>query len=1062
MKPDIPNYKAFPLRLPFLTVLFLFICSLMASLEYLLRTLPHQHDRNSIPQDSRYIPFQRNENHKRTLGDNTPFPSDQLASVLPTKRQQSYYGLVPSTTTTTKTKTTTNPPKPHTTTTPTPPIATPFHFPFARPHARAIKAVIRAPVPVPDPRLPSDQYANLAPITTYITRADRWYGDPLDPFLRTPLFPGDSGSNKCVYNHLGIALTSDEAPGGCLAILGLDPTGPAPVGFNRADWLKDDIAFPAGSPCEDPLVWYPLVDAASFGLAMDLYGRMLTCTWDDGHGSTQAQTEPPANFLIPSGTIGDYFATAGPAALVNPGGLQAVHVYVGDARELIQGVVWVEQLYVERVAVDFHAIRGLETYVGTPASDVIRTAPPSHDTNTTTATSTTAQGGVSDTPIQSPASSATTTSTSSTALSASTTPESTTTTITNMNAVQEPSETSTQDPATAITTPRPTATTTATISAQVASNVSSQDLVSPTTTSTSAGATTSTTLRPSSTTTATIRTAAKEASNISTKVLTSPTTTLRSAASSSSTTSGHSDTTTAATTSTTAHGTSNTSTQGLASSPTEPGLHETPITVSYVWMIGAIQVETTTQFTTDGTLTTSTITSKVSTSMLAGIPAVMVPASLTTLTDADGSPTATVLTVSGAVPVLNPTVVTLTDSDGVPTATFSTDVPVTSRIRTLTDSLGVPTATVTEIPVIPYIPNSKPADDLLFAYTSSYFAIYFFPILLTALLLVPIQILDAEIKLLLPYRLLTRPQPGQPGQAQLAQVGIDAIEVLYLRTGGLRGRLAGWRLLFRYGDVLSVLSDLIFLCAAGLVAVSGETVGLQLRGSCLRQDVSSCLMTVAAFPRPARAAQALLGIMMVLIVVLAWLLVRWKSGMAAHPASIASVCVLLQVPGTANALKKAVDPSGAERLKGTTIRLGWTDSGPPGETYGLLITRLGPALGRQARTWELEDAGPVRTDTQRLKLHAPKTERVTQGAFLFFLCSLLTIVLYYENTVYDSPSLSPFESFMDSQSFGVMMLFTVLGEVVTLSWDYLFNGRFLPLPRPGLLSWVRYCADSWP
>jgi len=59
MARDVPDYKPFLLRGPFLAVLFLFVCSLTATLEYLLRTLPQEHDRNGMPHDSPYLPVQK-------------------------------------------------------------------------------------------------------------------------------------------------------------------------------------------------------------------------------------------------------------------------------------------------------------------------------------------------------------------------------------------------------------------------------------------------------------------------------------------------------------------------------------------------------------------------------------------------------------------------------------------------------------------------------------------------------------------------------------------------------------------------------------------------------------------------------------------------------------------------------------------------------------------------------------------------------------------------------------------------------------------------------------------
>jgi hypothetical protein len=118
--------------------------------------------------------------------------------------------------------------------------------------------------------------------------------------------------------------------------------------------------------------------------------------------------------------------------------------------------------------------------------------------------------------------------------------------------------------------------------------------------------------------------------------------------------------------------------------------------------------------------------------------------------------------------------------------------------------------------------------------TVSYFAVYFLPILLTVLLLLSVQAVDAEIKQLLPYRYFVR-----------FPSGCSTADSLYLRTGGLPGRLSGLRLFFRHGDAVAVLGDTLVVCATDLVALSGETIGLKLRGACLQWNTSTCLVTVA-------------------------------------------------------------------------------------------------------------------------------------------------------------------------------------------------------------------------
>jgi len=110
--------------------------------------------------------------------------------------------------------------------------------------------------------------------------------------------------------------------------------------------------------------------------------------------------------------------------------------------------------------------------------------------------------------------------------------------------------------------------------------------------------------------------------------------------------------------------------------------------------------------------------------------------------------------------------------------------------------------------------------------------------------------------------------------------------------------------------------------------------------------------------------------------------------------------------------------------------------------YGLLGVREGDDPGQlptAARTTSrtLTDARPAAP--KKMKLHGPIMERVEQGIYLFFHCGLLTLVLYYELTVYDDPTATPFEYLMDSQGFGVRMFFTSLGVAVSFMWESLFS-----------------------
>ncbi|KAK4171386.1 hypothetical protein QBC36DRAFT_315831 [Triangularia setosa] len=378
----------------------------------------------------------------------------------------------------------------------------------------------------------------------------------------------------------------------------------------------------------------------------------------------------------------------------------------------------------------------------------------------------------------------------------------------------------------------------------------------------------------------------------------------------------------------------------------------------------------------------------------------------TVLTDAQGQPIATITDYGGDLVEGSTIISILTDApNGLPTETITIQVPTGASVVLTKNNPadGKPTATVTLFPIIP---NATPAKIVVPIET-----VYFLPILLTALLLLPMQVIDAEIKLFMPFRLLTRPDG----------------------------------------------SDLMILCTAALVSLSGETIGLKLRGTCKQHNLNTCFTTVAVFPEFARAAQGLLSALLVIILILAIMLNRWKTSVPAHPTSVAAVCALLQVPGTRGLVQGAqlrvtslgggagrLDSNIAERYKEIRFRLGRAMGERAGgrrtTEYGLIGTREGdngsPPVAARAGARTLMDGRPEKPE--KMKLHVLVGERAEQGVYLFFLCGLLTLILYYELTIFEDPTATPFKWFMDSQTPGPRILFTAFGVLVSFIWDHLF------------------------
>lgn len=170
-------------------------------------------------------------------------------------------------------------------------------------------------------------------------------------------------------------------------------------------------------------------------------------------------------------------------------------------------------------------------------------------------------------------------------------------------------------------------------------------------------------------------------------------------------------------------------------------------------------------------------------------------------------------------------------------------------------------------------------------------------------------------------------------------------------------------------------------CAAGLVAVSRETVGIKLRGSCSQGSFRGCFLTVAVFKGPARVVEGLLVAVAGLVLAIAVVLGRWRSGVAVHPESVAAVCALLQNPRVKKIMRRVrlgggegkSDRELAEQLRGATFALEW-DSSAPSDEYGIVAVRGGnendyvprdvestTALVQPAKLWLGSASAPYRS-----------------------------------------------------------------------------------------------------
>ncbi|KUJ24517.1 uncharacterized protein LY89DRAFT_571748 [Mollisia scopiformis] len=412
---------------------------------------------------------------------------------------------------------------------------------------------------------------------------------------------------------------------------------------------------------------------------------------------------------------------------------------------------------------------------------------------------------------------------------------------------------------------------------------------------------------------------------------------------------------------------------------------------------------------------------------------------------------------------------TLTDSNGLPTAV------VTMKLDTLTNSFGRPTATVTEFLEVLRDPNGSPTQTLtmqwviltdsigrptatveqdfntqptqvpkgLFAIPvepANYFIVSFLPVLIAIVISVLIQIINRSLKNMLPFFALSKSR------------GALARDSLCMAPGGLTGPFHSVRLLFRFGELVSLFCDILVFLAAVLVTISSEAVGVKLEGSCKMNSFSGCSMYFDLFKGPSRAAESLMVAIGVIIACIGVSLYRIRSRVAFSPWSIASTAALLSGE-TAKLLqplrqdsKQKIDTAQiVKHLEGRKFALGFYLGDHGGMEYGIIISYQDPlgvarAVGKSAGVAPSKDHAKNSRKEHRRKCFSKQFnfDYGVDTLFLTLLCGLLILVVYYDAVQLNAKTNS-FERFIDSQTFGVRSVFSGFGVIISFFWDNMFS-----------------------
>lgn len=324
-----------------------------------------------------------------------------------------------------------------------------------------------------------------------------------------------------------------------------------------------------------------------------------------------------------------------------------------------------------------------------------------------------------------------------------------------------------------------------------------------------------------------------------------------------------------------------------------------------------------------------------------------------------------------------------------------------------------------------------------------YFVCFFLPTLLCTLLAIPVRLVDQSVRLLQPFHELAN-HNGATGR-----------DSLWLETAGWRCRVASLRHMFSSKQSLVLLTGVLQVLTWILVSFSATAVGLQLVGDCRQGDpysvANNCGMTPAVFLRPTIIMLSILGTMAIILAVIMARLTHWDTGVDQDPWTISAQARLSRSKDLRSRMHLATPRTNSEsEAQSEKFSLSYFENeNKSARSFGVIplgpnplapSTRSLPAsiltFLLASSTWINEKSRTMMRTKERSdekeNLEVPFTLGYTGRAlFLVFMCGLMVVILYYHNV--DTPS--PFENFMDDESYGVTLLFTGVGAITTEFWS---------------------------
>ncbi|OHW98058.1 hypothetical protein CSPAE12_03238 [Colletotrichum incanum] len=387
-----------------------------------------------------------------------------------------------------------------------------------------------------------------------------------------------------------------------------------------------------------------------------------------------------------------------------------------------------------------------------------------------------------------------------------------------------------------------------------------------------------------------------------------------------------------------------------------------------------------------------------------------------------------ITTIGGTVGTIvsTPKPITLVTSISGKLSTITSTPEPTSRLSTIKAS----TATLTSVST----PTStESADNVItkvekYGFTNGdYFVGKFLPVILAVMITIPLRIIDLNAKLYQPFFAMAQ-EGGALGRNSIA-----------LQFDGWKGLLAPFKVLMQ-GHPVPFITTLMLWSSAMLVPLATEAIGMKLHGKCKITAIEGCGIQLGVSTMSAHALVALLACITVLLLVLLYFLRNWETGLHANPWSIVGISSLVR---NADIRPHDIDFNASKTsMSERNYMLGYFENSQGRDEYGIIYCDDSSQNLQAAASGALPADDELDGTSQRniLKNTRKPVPFIAltywwRLGFIFFLASLVTLVLYYHITLQVRTS---FKDVTDSQTWGVRFFLSALGVIIVFCWESIF------------------------